>query len=87
MSYLIYSTLHIFLYVPFFDTFPVSVGHEWDTHVPIHLQCSYFSSNPLCYMTGVTLLLYWHMSKKIQQNVKIWLEGMKITLKSQYINP
>jgi len=38
-------------------------------------------------MTGVTLLLYWHMSekKKMQQNVKIWLEEMKITLKFQYI--
>jgi hypothetical protein len=37
-------------------------------------------------MTGVTLLLYWYMSeKKIQQNVKIWLEEMKITLKFQYI--
>jgi len=68
MSYSIYSTLQIFLYVPFLthstSTFPVSVGHVWDTQVPIHLQCSYFSANPLCYMTGVTLLLYWHMSEK-----------------------
>jgi hypothetical protein len=37
-------------------------------------------------MTGVTLLLYWHMSEKNTKNVKIWLEGMKITLKFQYIN-
>lgn len=68
MSYSIYSTLQIFLYVSFLthstSIFPASIGHVWDTQVPIHLRCSYFSSSPLSYMTGMTLLLYLHMSEK-----------------------